>query len=152
MKRVIVCGGRNYGRVVPGKTFEYPRRIAEKKRVCEVLGKLAVEFGTFQLIHGGARGADAAADAWARESRGFPKPVAFEARWDDVSRPGAVVKVRKSGPKKGTPYDAAAGPARNARMLAEGEPDLVVAFPGGDGTADMVNKARAAGVEVREVK
>jgi hypothetical protein len=28
---------------------------------------------------------------------------------------------------------------------------LVVAFPGGRGTADMVARARAAGVEVREV-
>ncbi len=30
-------------------------------------------------------------------------------------------------------------------------PDLVIAFPGGKGTADMVRKARAAGVEVIEV-
>lgn len=33
-----------------------------------------------------------------------------------------------------------------------GKPDLVVAFPGGRGTADMVQRARAAGVEVLEVK
>lgn len=32
-------------------------------------------------------------------------------------------------------------------MLSEGRPDLVVAFPGGKGTADMVRRARAAGVE-----
>ena len=37
---------------------------------------------------------------------------------------------------------------RNARMLAEGKPDLVVAFPGGRGTADMVAQARKAGVRV----
>lgn len=36
-------------------------------------------------------------------------------------------------------------------MLSEGKPSLVVAFPGGEGTADMVRKARAAGVEVVEV-
>jgi hypothetical protein len=35
-------------------------------------------------------------------------------------------------------------------MLAEGEPDLVVAFPGGRGIANMVKQARAAGVEVLE--
>lgn len=32
-------------------------------------------------------------------------------------------------------------------MLTDGQPDLVVAFPGGRGTADMVRRARAAGVE-----
>ncbi|KWT72357.1 hypothetical protein APY04_0151 [Hyphomicrobium sulfonivorans] len=36
-------------------------------------------------------------------------------------------------------------------MLDAGRPDLVVAFVGGRGTADMVRRARAAGVKVREV-
>jgi hypothetical protein len=36
-------------------------------------------------------------------------------------------------------------------MLDEGKPDLVIAFPGGRGTADMVKKARRAGVEVVEI-
>ena len=62
-----------------------------------------------------------------------------------------MIKVAKGGPNKGKSYDANAGPRRNARMLAEGKPDLVVAFPGGRGTADMVSKARAAKVEVMEI-
>jgi UDP-N-acetylmuramoylalanine-D-glutamate ligase len=33
-------------------------------------------------------------------------------------------------------------------MLDEGKPDLVVAFPGGRGTANMVQQAHRAGVEV----
>jgi len=41
-----------------------------------------------------------------------------------------------------------AGPIRNQRMLEEGQPDLIVAFPGGHGTADMVRRARQAGIEV----
>lgn len=48
-------------------------------------------------------------------------------------------------------FGKAAGPIRNAAMLKFGKPDLVLAFPGGAGTADMVKKARTAGVEVREV-
>ena len=36
----------------------------------------------------------------------------------------------------------------NQQMLDIGKPDLVLAFPGGSGTADMVAKARAAGVGV----
>lgn len=45
----------------------------------------------------------------------------------------------------------AAGPIRNRRMIEEGKPNLVLAFPGGRGTADMIRQARAAGIEVREV-
>ena len=44
-----------------------------------------------------------------------------------------------------------AGPLRNQRMLDEGKPDLVVAFPGGGGTKDMVRRAVKAGVSVHEV-
>ena len=41
-----------------------------------------------------------------------------------------------------------AGPIRNQRMLDEGKPDLVVAFPGGKGTNGMIDLARNAGVRV----
>jgi hypothetical protein len=44
-----------------------------------------------------------------------------------------------------------AGPRRNGKMIAEGNPSLVIALPGGRGTADMVLKARTAGVRVAEV-
>jgi hypothetical protein len=44
-----------------------------------------------------------------------------------------------------------AGYLRNKQMLEEGQPDLVVAFPGGRGTADMVRQSREAGVPVIEV-
>lgn len=37
---------------------------------------------------------------------------------------------------------------RNQRMLDEGKPDVVIAFKGGRGTADMVDRATRAGVEV----
>lgn len=37
---------------------------------------------------------------------------------------------------------------RNSIMLSESKPDLVVVFGGGEETADIVSKARAAGVQV----
>ena len=74
------------------------------------------------IIHGGARGADSLADTWARFEC-IPRRV-FPADW-------------------GT--GKAARPLRNARMLEE-KPDLVVAFPGGKGTADMVRQAKLARV------
>ncbi|ACL58817.1 DUF2493 domain-containing protein [Methylobacterium nodulans] len=45
-------------------------------------------------------------------------------------------------------HGRAAGPLRNARMIAEGRPDLVLAFPGVRGTADCVRNAEAAGIRV----
>jgi hypothetical protein len=78
------------------------------------------------IIHGAARGADALASLWA-ESRG-QQQVSFPARWSE--------------------YGKAAGRYRNIEMLESGEPDLVIAAPGGRGTAHMVKSARAAGVRI----
>lgn len=47
-------------------------------------------------------------------------------------------------------YGAAAGPIRNGMMIRPGDIDWVIAFPGGDGTADMVRKARDAQIRVSE--
>lgn len=80
------------------------------------------------LIVGGASGADAIAEEWA-DVWGMRKRV-FPANW-------AV-------------HGKAAGPIRNQRMIDEGKPDLVIAFPGGRGTADMIRRAKAAGIPVRE--
>lgn len=81
------------------------------------------------LINGGAKGADAHALAWAAM-----RDVPIELYMPDWNR-----------------HDRSAGPIRNQRMIDEGKPDLVIAFPGGRGTADMVGRARKAGIEVREV-
>lgn len=45
-------------------------------------------------------------------------------------------------------YGRGAGPRRNAQMLKEGRPDLVLAFAGGRGTQNMMDQAEAAGVRV----
>jgi hypothetical protein len=50
-----------------------------------------------------------------------------------------------------TMYGKKAGPVRNQQMLDEQHPDLVVAFPGGRGTKDMVKRAREGGYRVYEV-
>lgn len=147
MKRVLVCGGRDYGRIDPRKILEHPKRRAEMRRVRDTLESLA-EFGPFVLIHGGAKGADTVAGTWASARDGFPTPLVFAADWDDLTKPDAVVKRTK----KGKLYDALAGHRRNQKMIDEGRPDLVVAFPGGTGTADMVSRARVAGINIMEIK
>lgn len=81
-----------------------------------------------EFMHGGARGADTIASEWSKTKPGLKRYVC-RADWEKNGR--------------------AAGPIRNARMM-EWEPDLVVAFPGGKGTADMVARAKRAGVRVVE--
>lgn len=45
-------------------------------------------------------------------------------------------------------YGKSAGPMRNAEMLRLQKPDLVLAFPGGTGTADCCRQAKALGIRV----
>lgn len=86
------------------------------------------------VIHGAATGADTEAMIWAQTPRISGRKIfhaPFTADWHKHGR--------------------AAGPIRNQRMIDEGRPDIVIAFPGGRGTADMVACARRAGIEVVEV-
>ena len=78
------------------------------------------------IIHGGAMGLDHYASQWAKEHG--REVVEYKAEW-----------LR---------YGRSAGPRRNQRMLDDGKPDCVIAFPGGVGTADMVSRAVKAGVPV----
>lgn len=48
-------------------------------------------------------------------------------------------------------HGKAAGPIRNQQMLDDWEPDLIIAYPGGAGTADMVRRGQKAGVEVIKI-
>lgn len=82
------------------------------------------------VAQGGATGADVLARDWARNSGTCL--VTFEAPW--------------------SAHGKAAGPIRNGWMLEVIKPDLVLAFPGGKGTADMIEKAERAGVPVRRVE
>lgn len=81
------------------------------------------------VIHGGARGADCMAGEWARSRR--VACVVYEANWAAEGR--------------------SAGPIRNKRMLEEGMPDVIIAFPGGRGTSSMAKQASDRGLEVLEI-
>jgi hypothetical protein len=83
-----------------------------------------------KLVHGAASGADSHAAAWA--AKVGIEVAAYPADWRQ--------------------YGKAAGPIRNRKMLAVERPDLVIAFPGGPGTADMVRQAKAAGIRVVEIE
>lgn len=106
------------------------RDYADANRLYGVLDELHRKQGISCVIEGNARGADRMAGYWARKHR--IDNLKFPADWATSGK--------------------AAGPIRNRQMLEEGRPDLVLAFPGGRGTADMVRQAKAAGVSVVEVR
>jgi YspA, cpYpsA-related SLOG family len=101
------------------------RDYSDRAHIFSVLDAIHAQAPITILMHGNARGADSLADEWAA---GKVKTAAFTPAWEEHGR--------------------AAGPLRNQEMLDAG-PDLVIAFPGGRGTADMVKRAKSVGVEVR---
>ena len=91
------------------------------------------------VIEGGAQGADACAAAWvAGFGSEYPHPhEQYPADW--------------------AAHGKGAGPIRNQQMLDEGKPDVVWAFVDkplaeSKGTADMVRRARAAGIRTYVVQ
>lgn len=105
------------------------RDFADRALVFYALDRVLAKFGTVAIVQGGARGADATAHEWAT----FHKQMLINC------------------PANWQLHGKAAGPIRNQFMLDQWHPKLVVAFPGGRGTADMVKRAHDGGVEVREL-
>lgn len=108
--RLIVCGGRDF---------------IDRERAFRALDAAHAKRPIGVVIHGGARGGDTLAGAWA-EARGIPVEV-YPADWKGL------------GP--------AAGPKRNQQMADAGA-DGCLALPGGAGTEDMCERARDAGIPV----
>jgi hypothetical protein len=96
------------------------RDFADDALMDKALAALILHPEDAYIIHGDARGADRMAAAWGKAHGAQVEP--YPADWDR--------------------YRSAAGPLRNQAMLDVGKPDVVIAFPGGNGTADMVRRAR----------
>ena len=107
------------------------RDFGRRDYVANALLELEAKTGPWSvLIQGYGGDVDSEAEIYAT-GRFYMKGLGFRADWHK--------------------YGKAAGPIRNQRMIDEGRPDLVIAFPGGRGTADMVRRALLAGVRVIEV-
>ena len=119
--RVLVCGGRYFQNVV---------------RLWRVLDAFHAKHTIAGVIEGGSdavSGEYYGADYWARmwaKAHGIPSMTEF-ADWDQFGR--------------------WAGPKRDKEMIDKYDPEAVIAFPGGAGTANMIKQARAAGIDVHEV-
>lgn len=105
------------------------RDYKDKAKVYNTLEAIHAVTPIRKLVQGGATGADTFAEQWAAQ-KGINRKT-YKAEW----------KLWGKG----------AGPIRNKRMLYEEKPDLVVAFPGGAGTAHMMKIARVAGVPIHQI-
>ena len=123
--RILICGGRDFNdyRLLSRTLLSLFPPVTDDKDTW-------LPPNDTVIISGGARGADQLAIDWCIVN--YVTADIYKADW-----------------KK---YGKSAGPIRNFKMITHGNPDIVIAFEGGKGTAHMVKIARAAGVEVREIK
>jgi len=98
--------------------------------VFEVLGRMLQNYpkNEIVIINGDSRGADKLAQIWAEDND--IKLETYPANWEEEGK--------------------AAGPIRNQLMLSTGI-DILIAFPGGKGTAHMMKICREANVYVYDV-
>jgi hypothetical protein len=122
--RALVCGGRDY---------------MDEKYLEQVLD-LCLKWWNLELIITGEenkkkrnpdgtvvfRGADTLAHQWALKRRLATE--VYLPDWDTYGKPAGMI--------------------RNRQMLVEGQPNVVIAFPGNVGTENMVTIARRADVPV----
>lgn len=122
--RILVTGDRHW----------YCPELAE-----QILGRLISRYGpTLTVVHGGATGidrsfAEACADADVEQE-------AHPARWEELDHPQAVIRYDK----RNRPYNAMAGPIRNAEMVAAGAEMCIAlhrAISASKGTKDCVWQA-----------
>jgi hypothetical protein len=110
------------------------RTFTDKQLFLQKMAEIEQKYGPFHptatvIINGGARGADTLAAEY-----GYSHCFAvrtFHADWQK--------------------YGKAAGALRNQEMLDKGQPDIVIAFPGGSGTADMIARAKKQNVLFEEI-
>lgn len=106
------------------------RNYANRAQLHQYLYQVHNETPIDILVHGNARGADTMADDWA-EAKGIQRAIC-PAAWDR--------------------FDAAIAGHRRNRFMLELGPTLVVAFPGGAGTNNMVTQAQHKGVRLLDLR
>ncbi|WP_422928597.1 SLOG family protein [Singulisphaera sp. PoT] len=127
--RVIITGDRNW----------YDPDLAES-----VLNRLLLRYGpSLTIVHGAGGGIDR---SFAEACRDLDlEQESHPAHWEELDHPAAVVRQDR----KGRPYNANAGPIRNAEMVAAGA-EMCIAFhraiSSSKGTKDCARQAIAAGI------
>lgn len=128
MTRVLIFGGRDF---------------TNRSAMFRALDQLDSEINITVVIHGEATGADTLGDQWAVARKKKVKSKA--AKWDDLTAPGAVIRVNRAGKQ----YNVLAGFQRNKKLRDKFKPQLGIEWPGGNGTADMAKLLTESGIPVR---
>lgn len=143
--RVLVCGGRAY------KNREYVHRIlnAFEERRWPIRCLIHGCAGKFDRDGRVIQGADLLAAEWMQGKikewiKRETELAALENRKRKITHGFSVIGF----PADWSRFGPAAGPRRNTHMLMVGKPDVVIAFPGGPGTANMIQQAMDFGKEV----
>ena len=105
-------------------------RAADPWEVCDHLHFLLDDRTDIEcIIEGGAKGADRGARYYAQETNKMV--LTFSADWEK--------------------YGKSAGFIRNKQMRDEGQPDLIIAFPGGAGTKMMIELGEEKNIPIHKV-
>lgn len=134
-KKILVCGGRDFGEPITtkGEVRSKDLWLPEMLIVKHVIDWFKPNY----IIQGFATGADHMARKYADKFNIPHSGEKYKAEW---RRPDGSINY-------------SAGPRRNALMISDNpDIDLVVAFSGGVGTANMIKLSKAAGIEVIEPK
>lgn len=106
------------------------RDYQDKEKIFQTLDAMHNATPISLVVHGAARGADLLGEEWAKS-----REIAYygvPAKWQELGRK--------------------AGPLRNLDMLARITPDLVIAFPGGRGTDNMIKLASCNNIKVKQIE
>ena len=107
------------------------RHFSNRTLMWSVMNTLHAQKPISVVIEGGASGADKLAFDWASENNRCGTET-YSAEWHK--------------------YGNLAGPIRNVKMLETAHPDMVVAFPGGRGTENLIAQAKARGITVCRIE
>ncbi|NDB68395.1 MAG: DUF2493 domain-containing protein [Methylocystaceae bacterium] len=108
---------------------DFGHTIEERADAFFFLDRLNARYKISVVIEGGAIGADAVGRSWAKER--LIECISHFAAWDI--------------------YGHQVEPIHNQQLLDQTKPTLVVVFPGGSGTQDMLQRSAQAGLPIFEL-
>lgn len=130
--KALICGGGKVGRTDPSATgsrasLELRRASAERRFLSDRLDELHSGKKFTEIVAGNEGGAERLGAQWATANN---------------------IPVRVFDRKKSSREDII---QRNLRMLDESQPELVIAFGGGESTKALLAEANRRGVAVMEI-
>lgn len=139
MKRVIVCGCRDWGIRAGELECDKTQAASEVSELISFLNKIHKSNPGITYVHGAAKGADTICHLWVNDMRSRGEKIQEEKHPADWKKDNGDT-------------DYSAGPRRNEKMAKLGADLCVAAWDGlSRGTLNMITEAVAHGIPVRVV-